>query len=36
MKNIHEDKELLAEEAFLRGSDDLLVDFDRAVKIYTE
>ena len=36
MKNIHEDKELLAEEAFLRDSDDLLVDFDRAVKIFNE
>ena len=27
---------LLAEEAFLRGTDDLLVDFDRAVKIFHE
>ncbi len=36
MKNIHQDKELHAEEAFLRGADDLLVDFDRAVKIFNE
>ena len=36
MKNQNQDKELLAEEEFLRGSDDLLVDFDRAVKIFNE
>ena len=36
MKNFHQDKDLLADEAFLRGSDDLLVDFDRAVKVFNE
>jgi SLOG-like protein len=36
MKNQFVDKELLAEEAFLRGPDDLLVDFDRAVKVFNE
>ena len=36
MKKPHQDKELLAEEAFLRGADDLLVDFDRAVKVFGE
>ena len=36
MKNQFQDKELLAEEAFLRGADDLLVDFDRAVKVFNE
>ena len=36
MKKNHQDKELLAEEEFLRGADDLLVDFDRAVKIFHE
>ena len=36
MKNLHPDKKLLAEEEFLRGADDLLVDFDRAVKVFNE
>ena len=36
MKNVHQNKELLADEALLRGSDDLLVDFDRAVKVFNE
>ena len=36
MKNAIQDTRLLAEEAFLRGADDLLVDFDRAVKVFNE
>ncbi len=36
MKNQFHDQELLAEEEFLRGPDDLLVDFDRAVKVFNE
>jgi len=36
MNNMHQDKKLLAEEEFLRGADDLLVDFDRAVKVFNE
>jgi len=36
MKNQFLDRKLLAEEAFLRGADDLLVDFDRAVKVFNE
>ena len=36
MKKLPQDKGLLAEEEFLRGSDDLLVDFDRSVKIFNE
>jgi hypothetical protein len=36
MKNPHQDKKLLAEEELLRGADDLLVDFDRAVKVFNE
>ena len=36
MKDVHQDKELLADEALLRGADDLLVDFDRAVKVFNE
>lgn len=36
MKNQFQDKALFAEEAFLRGADDLLVDFDRAVKVFNE
>ena len=35
-KDSNQDIELLAEEALLRGSDDLLVDFDRAVKVFKE
>ncbi|MCD6598381.1 MAG: TIGR00730 family Rossman fold protein [Bacteroidales bacterium] len=36
MKKLPQDKKLLAEEEFLHGSDDLLVDFDRSVKIFNE
>ena len=36
MNNSHQDKELRAEEEFLRGTDDLLVDFDRAVTVFNE
>lgn len=37
MTNIRlQDPELLAEEIFLRGPDDLLLDFDRAVKVFNE
>lgn len=36
MKNMQQDKDLQAEEEFLRGADDLLVDFDRAVKVFNE
>ena len=36
MTNKFQDKKLLAEEAFLRGPDDLLIDFDRAVKVFYE
>ncbi len=35
-KNKFEDSHLLNEEAFLRGPDDLLLDFDRAVKVFNE
>ena len=36
MKDVHQDKELLADEALLHGADDLLVDFDRAVRVFNE
>ena len=36
MKNLHQDKKLFAEEELLRGADDLLVDFDRAVNVFNE
>ena len=36
MKNPNQNQELHAEEEFLRGADDLLVDFDRAVKVFNE
>ena len=36
MKNPTPDRELLAAAAFLHGSNYLLVDFDRAVKIFNE
>ena len=36
MKDQFQDKKLLAEEAFLRGPHGLLVDFDRAIKVFNE
>ncbi len=36
MKNKFQDKKLLADEAFLRGADNLLVDFYRSVKVLNE
>jgi len=36
MNKPHQDKKLIAEEELLRGADDLLVDFDRGVKVFNE